>query len=213
MSDRKALVARAIMLSWFTVAYNLVEGVVAILFGVGSDSIALAGFGADSFIEVFSATLVLWRFRSEEGAASALSTERERKATLGIGALFVLLAVLTAAGAVFQLREGRHPDTTLPGFIISAVSLSFMFFLWRAKTHVARALDSSTVLKDAECSLACIKLSVILFAGSLIFLIFPALWWSDAAAAALLAVLIGLEGAGTIRAALKPDFAGGCDCS
>ncbi|MDD5305318.1 MAG: cation transporter [Elusimicrobia bacterium] len=213
MPDRKCLIDRVILLSWFTIAYNLIEGGASIFFGISDGSMALAGFGADSFIEVFSAVLVLWRFRSEAGAASCLATERERRATLGIGALFLLLAAVTAAGAFIQLRDGRHPDTTLPGLVISAISLGFMFFLWRAKSRLARTLDSATVLKDADCSLACIKLSVILFAGSLTFLAHPSLWWSDAAAAALLSVFIGLEGVGTIRAALRPDFAGGCGCS
>lgn len=212
MPDRQTLVDRAIALSWFTIAYNLIEGVVSVYFGLSDDSMALAGFGADSFIEVFSAALVLWRFRSETGGA-CVPVERERRATLGIGALFVALAAATAAGAVLQLREGGHPETTVPGLAISAVSLGFMFFLWRAKARLATALDSATVLKDAACSLACIKLSVILLLGSLFFMISPALWWSDAAAAALLAVFIGLEGAQTIRAALRPDFAGGCGCA
>lgn len=212
MPDRKSLIDRVILLSWFTIAYNLLEGAVSIWFGLSEGSMALAGFGADSFIEVFSASLVLWRFRTES-AGACVPAERERRATLGIGALFVALAAVTAAGAFLQLREGRRPDTTVPGLAISAFSLGFMFFLWRAKTRLATALDSATVLKDAACSLACIKLSSILFLGSLVFLAAPALWWSDAAAAALLAGLIGLEGAQTIRAALRPDFAGGCGCA
>lgn len=212
MPGRKSLVQRAMLLSWLTIAYNLLEGVVSIYFGVREDSMALAGFGADSFIEVFSATLVLWRLRSEAGISSELSTERERKATIGIGALFILLSCITAASVLLQVRGMRHPETTIPGIAISVLSLSFMAFLWRAKLRVAQKLDSSTVMKDADCSLACIKLSVVLLAGSLLFQVAPALWWADAAAAALLSILIGQEGIGTIRNALKPDFTGGCGC-
>jgi len=65
-------IKRAILLSWFTIGYNLVEGFVSIAFGVGDESIALAGFGVDSLIEVASAVLILWRFRSEIGEKSAL---------------------------------------------------------------------------------------------------------------------------------------------
>lgn len=212
MIDRQPLVRRALLLSWFTIAYNLIEGAVAIFFGISDDSMALAGFGADSFIEVFSAMLVLWRLRSEAGVSSILSTDRERKATLGIGALFVLLASVTAVSAFLQVRNARHPETTVPGLVISLLSLSFMVFLWRAKLRVAEGLDSSTVLKDADCSLACIKLSTVLLLGSLMFQIAHELWWADAAAAALLAVLIMQEGVGTIRNALRPEFTGGCGC-
>lgn len=213
MPDRRELTERAILLSWFTITYNLIEGVVSVYYGVSDDSMALAGFGADSFIEVFSAMLVLWRFRAETGLAPGLPIDRERKSTLGIGALFLLLALATAAGAFVQLRKGGHPETTLPGLLISALSLSFMFFLWTAKTRVAKSLDSCTVLKDADCSLACIKLSLVLLAGSAVFRVRPALWWADAAAAVVLGGFIAWEGAGTIRAALRPEFAGGCGCS
>ena len=216
LGDGKAntdLIRRAIQLSCFTIAYNLVEGIVSIFFGVSENSMALAGFGADSFIEVFSAALVLWRFRSDSGISNGLPLDRERRATLGIGILFVALALVTAAGAFVQLRAHSHPGTTLPGLLISSLSLSFMFFLWKAKRRVALGLDSSTMMKDADCSLACIKLSGILLIGSLAFWAAPALWWSDAAAALALSVLIAREGAATIRAARRADFAGGCDCS
>ncbi|UPT74818.1 MAG: cation transporter [Elusimicrobiota bacterium] len=212
MPDRTTLVDRAVALSWFTIAYNLAEGIASIWFGVSEDSMALAGFGADSFIEVFSAMLVLWRLRSESGQSAGLPLERERTATLGIGALFLLLAAITAGGAAIQLAGSRHPETTFPGVVIAALSLSFMIFLWRAKRRVAEKLDSATVAKDADCSLACIKLSSLLLAGSLAFMIAPALWWIDAAAALGLSLLIAHEGVGTIRGALKPDFAGGCGC-
>lgn len=213
MTDRRGLIERAILLSWFTIAYNLIEGAVSIYFGIADDSMALAGFGADSFIEVFSAALVLWRFRAEEGVGAGLPVERERRATLGIGVLFVLLAAGTAAGALAQWRAGGRPDTTVPGLVISVASLSFMFFLWRSKRAVAKGLDSCTVLKDADCSLACIKLSAVLLTGSAVYAAAPALWWADSAAAVVLALFIAAEGAATIRAALKPDFAGGCGCA
>jgi len=88
-----------------------------------------------------------------------------------------------------------------------------MFYLWAAKKRVAAALNSSTVMKDADCSLACIKLSSILFAGSLLFLLFPGLWWVDGVAGIILAIFIGKEGFETIIATRNPDFVGGCGCS
>jgi len=173
-------------------------------FGWAGDSVALFGFGADSFIEVASALLVLWRLMDHANPA------RERKATLGIGGLFLLLALGMAGGAVLQLYSRVHPPTTLPGLVISVLSLSFMAFLWRAKLKTARALDSATLAADAACSLACLQLSVVLFAGSLAFLLAPALWWVDAAAGLGLAILIAREGWGMVRAARSEDFNGAC---
>ena len=197
---------RALWLSGLTIAYNLVEGLVSMAFGWADDSIALFGFGADSFIEVASALLVLWKLLDHGNLA------RERKATRGIGWLFLGLALGIAGGALLQLTAQRHPPTTLPGLVISAFSLSFMAYLWRAKLRVAKAMDSATLAADAACSLACIQLSLVLFAGSLLFLLAPALWWVDAAAALGLALLIGKEGLGLIRAARSEAFTGGCGC-
>jgi len=197
---------RALWLAGFTIAYNLLEGVVSMAFGWADDSVALFGFGADSFIEVASALLVLWKLLDHGNLA------RERKATLGIGRLFLGLALGIAGGAILQLTARTHPPTTVPGLVISALSLAFMVFLWRAKLRAAQALDSATVAADAACSRACIQLSVVLFAGSLLFLLAPALWWVDATAALALAVLIGREGLGMVRAARSECFTGGCGC-
>ncbi|HJW73222.1 MAG TPA: cation transporter [Geothrix sp.] len=197
---------RALWLSGITIAYNLAEGLVSMGFGWKDDSVALFGFGADSFIEVGSALLVLWKLMDHG------SLERERQATRRIGWLFLMLGAGIVGGALLQLAGRQHPPTTLPGLIISALSLSFMVFLWRAKLRVAKALDSATVAADAACSLACIQLSVVLFLGSLLFLLAPALWWVDAAAAVGLAVLIGKEGLGMIRHASSACFTGGCGC-
>lgn len=209
---RNQWLARAIFLSWFTIVYNLIEGFVSIAFGVADESIALAGFGIDSLIEVASAVLILWRFRSGSEVDSERSMARERKATLGIGVLFLLLSAVIVAGSALQLRTGGHPITTVPAMIISAVSLSFMFWLWSSKRRVARELDSASMAKDAACSLACIKLSVILFIGSLAFAVWPNLWWVDSVAALGLAALIAREGWQTVEAARRPDFSGGCCC-
>lgn len=201
---------RAQWLARLTVAYNLLEGGVSIAFGLADDSVALWGFGLDSLVEVGSALVVLWRLR---GDLHARSSERERKATLVIGALFLLLAAALTWGSTAQLMQGRHPETTVPGLIISALSLSFMFLLWRSKQRVARILDSAALKSDAACSLACIQLSSILFAGSLLFWVAPALGWVDAVAGLGLAILIAREGLQGIRAARQADFSGGCGCS
>lgn len=212
-TDRSQWITRAVLLSWLTIIYNIIEGVVSIGFGVFDESVALAGFGVDSLIELTSAVLVLWRFRGETGRSEKLRLERERHATLGIGILFLLLAGITSVASLLQLSAGRRPDTTVPGLVISALSLSFMFFLWNSKQKVAKVLGSATVMKDADCSFACIKLSMVLFAGCLLSVILPQLGWFDSVAALGLAILIGKEGWETMRATRKTDCANGCGCS
>ncbi|MDD5565251.1 MAG: cation transporter [Thermoanaerobaculaceae bacterium] len=211
--SRDAWVGWAVALAWATVVFNVAEGLLSLGFGAADGSIALLGFGADSFIEVGSALLVLWRLRDSTGDRPGDDLRRERLATRGIGLLLALLGLATAVGAALQVVARRHPDTARPALLISLVSLLLMFALWRAKLRVARALDSMALASDAACSLACMKLSCVVLAGSLIFVLLPAFWWADAAAASVLAGLIGLEGWGMVRASRKPGFAGGCGCA
>ncbi len=205
-------IKRVVFLSWFTIIYNLVEGLFSVWFGVKENSIALAGFGFDSFIEVGAALLILWRYQDAKGMDEISNQKREVIATKGIAILFLILALSSLLSAGFQLINHKQPETTLPGTMVSLLSLSFMFYLWRAKLQAAEALQSKSVKKDADCSQACIKLSVILLLGSLLFLLFPSLWWADSVAAVLLSFLIGKEGWETYQAANRPDFAGGCGC-
>lgn len=193
-TSRSTLVNQVIFLSWFTIVYNVIEGVVSMYFGIEEISVALFGFGVDSFIEAASAMIVLWRFRGEAGLDVATRSNREEKASAWIGRLFIFLASATFLVSVIQLVQQRHPETTVPGVIISLISLSFMFFLWWRKKTLGHALQSSTVLSDAACSLACIKLSGILLAGSFIFYIQPALWWVDSVAAIGMSYFIFKEG-------------------
>jgi divalent metal cation (Fe/Co/Zn/Cd) transporter len=211
-ASRPQWLAYARYLAWFTIFYNLLEGLVSMGFGWADDSMALFGFGADSFIEVGSALLVLWRLRGDEVGCASERLQRERRAAMGIGSLFVLLALGTSIGAVFQLVSHHHPETTVPGLLVSVFSLGFMFWLWKSKQRAAKVLDSRSLEGDAACSLACIQLSTVLFAGSLTFLLAPVLWWVDAGAALVLSAFIAREGISSIRASMKPGFTGGCGC-
>jgi divalent metal cation (Fe/Co/Zn/Cd) transporter len=204
------LVKTARRLAWFTVGYNILEGLVSVAFGLRDSSLSLFGFGLDSFIEVFSAVIILWRLRREfEGGAS--SVQRERLATRGIGVLFVLLTAVILLNSAFRLFHHVHPETALPGIIISLASLSFMFWLYNAKMRVAKALDSRALKSDAVCSLACIWLSVVLLAGSGVYFL-TEVWWIDSVAAIVIAFLILHEGIENIQSSLKPEFDGCCSC-
>lgn len=189
----------AFRLAWFTIIYNIIEGIVSIGWGIQDDSVSLAGFGLDSLIEVGSAFVVLWKLRDEAGSSNESNTRREKIATRLIGILLSLLAIITIGIGARQLYFHAHPETTLPGVIISTLSLSFMVFLWRAKRKVADQLRSSALKADAYCSLSCIYLSAILFIGSILFMIIPSLWWLDSVAALGLALIIAREGIERIR--------------
>jgi divalent metal cation (Fe/Co/Zn/Cd) transporter len=208
---RDHLVRQACRLAKLTIAYNLVEGAVSLACGTGDESLALLGFGVDSFIEVASATLVLWRLRAEASGAT-VAAARERTAGMWVSALLMLLGVATIGGSVWQLVHHGHPETTRAGAIIALLSLSFMFWLWRRKRALATALQSRTLRQDAACSLGCIQLSVTLLVGSLLYMVAPAFWWADATAAIIIAVLISRDGWLGFRSARRGE-GGGCGCA
>ncbi len=202
---------RARVLAGLTIAWNVVEGVVAMGFGVADESVALFGFGLDSWVEVGSAAVVWWKLTRPPGCATT-QRGQERRATRWISTLFLVLAGVTAFGAAAQLATGGHPVSTLPATVVSVVSLAGMAFLWRAKLAAAAALDSRTLAMDAACSRACIQLSTVLLAGSAIYLMVPSWWWADSVVALVLAGFIAREGWQGWVAANAVEFTGGCGC-
>jgi hypothetical protein len=177
----------------FTVVYNLAEGLVSIYFGLSDGALTLFGFGADSFIEVFSALGILhmiWRLKRHGSSQRDLF---ERTALRITGVSFYLLALFLVASAALNLATGRKPETAFWGILIGLVSISFMGLLIVAKTRVGRALDSAPILADAACSKVCLWMSLVLLASSGIYAVtgFP---WVDTLGAAGLAWFSFREG-------------------
>ena len=153
-------------LALFTILYNLVEGGVSVWLGLSDETLALFGFGVDSFIEVLSAVGVWHMIRRIRANGNETRDEFERRALRITGTAFYLLTaglILTAAGNLYQ---GHRPETTLWGIVVSLASMAFMWLLIRRKTEVGRALNSPAILADAACSRACLYLSVVLLAAS-----------------------------------------------
>ena len=222
VAERHRWQHRAVLLSVFTIVYCIAEGVAGIVLGSKNVSISLLALGADSWIEVVSASLVCWRFYADlrqglEPAASTISTtsstRKERVATFTIGILLCLLAGAIVGGSIAALVTDEAPESDLPNVIIGAVGVVALTSLFLLKTRVAIALQSSTVEADAQCSLFCVWLSLVLLVGAVVFREASSLWWFDSATAIVLALLIAKEGHGTVKASLKKDFSGaGCGC-
>jgi len=159
----------ALWLALFTIFYNLAEGVISIFFGISDEALTLFGFGVDSFIEVMSGIGILamvLRIRQNPGTRRS---QLERTALRVTGTSFYLLAVGLAATAVYNLFTAHEPETTLPGLIISVISIAVMWAVVMGKRKVGRTLDSSPILADANCTMVCIYMSVVLLASSLIY--------------------------------------------
>ena len=194
--DRQALVQRGKRLEYFTIVWNSLEGLVALLAGWFAGSISLVGFGVDSFIEVTSGAALLWRMSldADEGRREHI----ERVSLRIVGACFLGLAVYIAYEAIRELLSREAPEHSIPGIILACVSLIVMPMLSRAKRQVGTALRSAAMNADAKQTEFCIYLSAILLGGLLLNALWG-LWWADPVAALIMAPIIAKEGVEGLR--------------
>jgi cation diffusion facilitator family transporter len=188
---REQLHRRGVRLEWFTVAWNVVEGVVAIGAGLLTGSVSLIGFGADSFIEVISAIALLWRLRKAGPNASAEERgDAERRALYLVAATFFLLAAYIAYEAAGALLSGEGPEDSTVGLVLSVVSLLVMPALAYGKQRTGREMGSEALEADAVETWVCSYLSLALLAGVGLNAAFG-WWWADPVGAlAMLPVIV-----------------------
>ena len=159
----------ALWLAFFTIFYNFAEGLISTYFGAQDETLTLFGFGVDSFIEVASGVSILAMiFRIRQNPNTSRS-QFEQTALRITGTSFYLLAAGLGITGIYNLFTVHKPATTLPGLIISLVSITVMWALVLGKRKVGRALHSAPILADANCTMVCIYMSVILLASSLIY--------------------------------------------
>jgi divalent metal cation (Fe/Co/Zn/Cd) transporter len=167
--NRKKLLSRALLLSIITIGYNIAEGIISVSFGVTDDTLALLGFGVDSFVEVISGIGILHLVIRLQRANDESPDRFERQALRITGFAFYLLAAGLVIGSAINAYLGTKPDTTIVGIIISSVSILTMWFLMRAKLKVGKQLGSNAIIADANCTRTCFYLSFLLLASSLLF--------------------------------------------
>jgi cation diffusion facilitator family transporter len=204
LTRREKLHRQGLRLEWFTVAWNVVEGVVAIGAGLATGSVSLVGFGADSFIEVISAVALLWRLRKAGPRASVEEHgEAEKRALYLVAATFFLLAAYISFEAVSALLSGEGPENSAVGLVLSVISLLVMPALAYGKQKTGREMGSEALQADAVETWVCSYLSLALLLGVGLNAVFG-LWWADPAGAlAMLPVILwqGWETLGEAREA------------
>lgn len=196
LPDREALVRQSQRLNYATMAYNSLEGVLAIGAGLLAGSVALVGFGADSLIEFTASVTALWRLRVDHHAQRR--AQAEARALRVIGACFVALAVYVGVEAARALWGRRAPDHSVVGMGLAVASLGVMPLLAGAKRRVALQLQSGALVAEAKQTMICTYLSAILLLG---LLLNAALgwWWADPVAALVMVPLIAWEGIEGLR--------------
>jgi divalent metal cation (Fe/Co/Zn/Cd) transporter len=189
--DRREWVRQGRRLEYFTIAWNTVEGLIAVVAGLIAGSISLVGFGIDSFIEVTSGSVLLWRMSVD---ARVRDRERnEKRALKVVGICFLALAAYIAYESATDLWSKRTPEHSIPGIILACVSLVVMPLLSRAKRRIGLELGSAAMRADAKQTEFCTYLSAILLAGLLLNAIFG-LWWADPVAGLIMVPIISKEG-------------------
>ncbi|WP_324013597.1 cation transporter [Microbacterium sp. JZ70] len=185
---RRAVLHRRIrMIVAATIAYNLVEAVIALIAGGAASSAALIGFGLDSTIEVLSAAAVAWQFTRRD-------PDRWEKPTLRVIAIaFFALAIYVAASATLALANGDVPDHSPVGIVLTAASAVTMPLLSAAERRAGRELGSATAVADSRQTLICACLSASVLAGLLLNSLLG-WWWADAAAGLVIAAFAIREG-------------------
>jgi divalent metal cation (Fe/Co/Zn/Cd) transporter len=159
----------ALWAALFTILYNLAEGLVSIYFGAQDETLTLFGFGIDSFIEVMSGIGILAMVLRIRQDTEAPRSGFERTALRVTGTSFYLLAAGLAATAIYNLLTAHKPTTTIPGLIISSISIAVMWALVMAKRKIGRVLDSAPILADSNCTMVCIYMSIVLLVSSVIY--------------------------------------------
>jgi divalent metal cation (Fe/Co/Zn/Cd) transporter len=189
--ERAAVVRHGRKLEYFTIAWNALEGLVAVVAGGIAGSISLMGFGIDSFIEVTSGSVLLWRMSVD---SDVQRRERSEKGALQVvGICFLGLGAYITCESARDLLSRHAPEHSAPGIVLACVSLIVMPLLSRAKRRVGHALGSAAMHADAKQTEFCTYLSAILLAGLLLNAFFG-WWWADPAAALIMVPIIVKEG-------------------
>jgi cation diffusion facilitator family transporter len=191
-----ALVRRGRLLAGATLVYNTVEVVLALAAGISAGSIALVGFGVDSFIELAASAIALWRLEEELEPDSR--SEAEAISAWLVGVSFLLLGAYLTLRAFMALRNQEAPEPSALGIAIALVSLLVMPWLAREKRRVAEALGSEALRAEWVQTSLCAWLSAILLGGLVLRAAFG-WWWADPVAALLMTPIIVREGLETLR--------------
>ena len=196
MTDRQAMARRGRRLEYFTIAWNSLEGLIAVSAGAFAGSISLVGFGVDSFIEVTSGSALLWRMSVD--ADTHQREHIERRTLRIVGGCFLALAAFVAYEAVRNLVGQEAAAHSLPGVLLACVSLVVMPLLSSAKRRVGNAMQSRAMHADAKQTEFCTCLSAILLGGLLLNMLLG-WWWADPVAALVMVPVIAKEGIDGLR--------------
>jgi divalent metal cation (Fe/Co/Zn/Cd) transporter len=163
---KESLYRWAYALAIITIFYNILEGLVSIYFGVEDETLALFGFGLDSFVEVISGVGIWHMVKRIRKNYDANPDHFERQALKITGTAFYLLSAGLIVTALINIYQSHNPNTTFWGIVISLISIGTMWLLIHYKLRVGNQLNSQAIVADAHCTRACLYLSIVLLVSS-----------------------------------------------
>jgi len=193
---------KALSLSYFTVGYNIVEGIVSLFAGSSAGSIALVGFGLDSLVESLSGSVMIWRFRKHGRISEEEEEEVERKAIRLVVFTFFVLGAYVSYESAKKLYFHEIPDRSLLGIIIALVSIIVMPVLFYMKYRTGRSIHSRSLIADSKETLACVFLSVALLIGLGMNYSYR-FWQADPIVGLITVVFLMKEGYAGLKEAMK----------
>jgi len=176
--SRTDLVRQAFWLEWLTIAWMVIESIVAIASGLAAHSITLLAFGLDSVIELISAGVLIWRLTIELRHGQEFSEQAEQRASKIGGALLFALAAYVVISAGWSLWTQRAEDFSVPGLLVALAAIPIMYVLARRKIAIAEKIGSRALRADAMESVTCGWLSVVVVVGLAAQYLVGA-WWID----------------------------------
>jgi divalent metal cation (Fe/Co/Zn/Cd) transporter len=171
-TDHKKLYRIAFALALFTIIYNVAEGLVSTYLGFEDESLALFGFGSDSFIEVISGLGIAHMILRIQNHPNSQRDDFERTALRITGVSFYILVFGLVLTSVYNIWVGHQPITTFWGVVISILSILVMWILVVWKRKVGNQLNSAPILADANCTMVCVYMSIILLISSGLYELF-----------------------------------------
>ncbi|MGI8428848.1 MAG: cation transporter [Solirubrobacteraceae bacterium] len=179
------LLRRGLTLEYATLGWNVVGTVVLVFTAVAAGSVALAGFGVDSLIEIVASAVVVWQLNG--GAAAG----RERRALRIIAVAFVLLALYIAVQTAVKLSSGSHPGHSTLGIVWLALTVLAMLALAAGKRNTAERLGNIVLRTEARVTMIDAALAAAVLAG--VALNTAAGWWWADPLSALVILIYGLR--------------------
>lgn len=187
------LYTRALWLSYFTVAYNIIEAIVSIVAGLFAGSIALIGFGLDSITESLSAMVMIWRFRKHGKVSEEEEQRTEVKAIRLVAYTFFILAAYVLYVSIDKLLSRDIPEPSLVGIVVAVLSMLVMPVLFYLKYRTGKAIGSRSLIADSKETLACFFLSFALLVGLSLNYTFG-FWQADPIVGIIIALFLIREG-------------------